>query len=78
MQTFKITHAQQRWGKPDDAPMVDYVAAKPDDGGVYFTGTPSSVYRWGCSRTYRDMTLDAALREFMRENGQTLIKAEAL
>lgn len=76
MQILNVTHAQMRYGQADDAPRTDVLAVKPDDSGVYFTGTHDSAYRWGCSRTYRNMNLDAALRAFMYENGQRLISWE--
>jgi hypothetical protein len=78
MLRIQVTHAQKRYGQTDDAPKVDVLAAKSDGSeGVYFTSLPESTYRWGCSRTYRT-NVGAALREFMYENGQTLIKFEEL
>lgn len=74
MRTLKVTHSQRRYGEANDPPQTDVLGVVQDlgpSGGLYFRGTPDSVYRWGCSRTYA-MPLEQALRAFMAENGQSL------
>jgi hypothetical protein len=82
---LEVIHAQRRWGRDDDAPKLDVLRMTHDGrDGVYFSDAPESAYAWGCSRTYScadtfpSRGVDRALREFMAENGQTLVHYERL
>lgn len=68
--TFKVTHAQRRYDKPDDAPVVTEVRVHDarEPGALYITSRPH-----GCSRNFT-VPAEVAIRRWLTdEHSQTVL-----
>jgi hypothetical protein len=70
MSNFKVTHAQQRWDKPDDAPVETTIRVSGSEASGWQLNAPGL----GCSRTiFRNTPENAIAYWLTAEHAQTVL-----